>query len=141
MRFGQTLGQASERDARDGRLLRHRCRAEGAGGSTFDATVEGACWANGSAWTATPGDDRMQPGLTGLPEVTAKANIIAHSPPKIFVLMGVGGFLRSRVARLRHGAPWIIDPPVMQRMTARWDDEERQEGWESEEALYGGRCQ
>ena len=50
------------------------------GGSTLDATMEGACWTNGPAWKATPGNDRMSAGRKGSPEVTAQTNIIAHFP-------------------------------------------------------------
>lgn len=52
----------------------------GGGGSTLDATMAEACWTNGPAWKATQGNDRMSAGRKGSPEVTAQANIIAHSP-------------------------------------------------------------
>ena len=53
----------------------------------------------------------------------------AFSTLGIFVLMGVGGFstrvLRGSVVVCHRGSagPWIIDPPVAQRIAATWDQE------------------
>ena len=87
------LGGTSERGARDGRHPRAQTCWRGGGGSTLRRAMAWTCWTKRSAWKATAGSDRMSAGRKGSTEVTAQANIIAHSSRSVsFVVMGGGGF-------------------------------------------------